>query len=399
MAQKRLLILGGAEFQIPLIKEAKSKNLLVGVIDMKVDAPAKKYSDVFYQASLKDWDKVLHFAKKFSPNGITAGMVDIAVPVCAYVSSILNLPGISMETAKKATDKFEMIKAFEQNNVPHPYYQYVSKSFIKNTDIQLPYPLIVKPVDMAGSRGINLVHNENELFNALQDSSRASDSGNVIIEEYLEGPEVSVELVVRNAIPYVIQVTDKATSGAPHFAETGHLQPSQLPCDVIKKIKDVACAAATSLGLVNSLGHAEIKVTGEGPKMVEIGARAGGDGIGEQLIELSTGVNFSDLAIKIALGENFEISENRIDQSSCIQFILSENGVLQSIQGVEKAKALNNIYDVKITAENGRRYASMVDNSGRIGYVISQANNAKLAKEACEKALKLITVSYAKEDD
>ena len=210
----------------------------------------------------------------------------------------------------------------------------------------------------------------------------------------MDGPEVSAELVIKDGIPHVIQITDKTTSGFPHFAEIGHFQPSQLPDDTLIKIKEVACKAAKALNLKNSLGHAEIKVTSNGPKMVETGARAGGDGIGEQLIELSTGVSFSEIAIQIAMGEEVIILDKRLDKSSCIRFILSCDGVLKSVEGIDSARALNNIKEVNIYGVLGNKYQNMIDDSGRIGYVISCSDNAKETKNSCDNAIDLIKVTY-----
>lgn len=277
--QKRLLVLGGSQFQIPLIKRAKSEGYFVGVFDISETAPARKYADYFYSVSLKDREAVLNAAKNFSPDGITVGMVDIAVPTCAYVAQVLNLPGMNLKTAESATDKYKMICAFAAADVPHPKFQLIEKEDSEIAKCNIDYPAIVKPIDMAGSRGIFLVHNDAEFKRAVKDSSKLGDSGKVLVEEYLVGPEVSVELIVKNGKAHAIQVTDKTTSGAPHFAETGHLQPSQLDKNIIDSVKKVACSAAESLELKNSLGHAEIKITSSGPKMIEIGARQGGDGI------------------------------------------------------------------------------------------------------------------------
>lgn len=392
--QKRLLILGGADFQIPFIKKAKDKGLYVGVVDINADAPGKEYADYFFQASVKDKEEILSIAKAFQPDGVTVGMVDIAVPACAYVATELGLPGMDMETAVRSTNKFEMIRAFEENHVPHPAFQYLNHEDIGKAKIQVEYPLIVKPVDMAGSRGIFLVNNDVEMEAALEGSSKSGDSGNLLIEEYMDGPEVSVELVVKNGTPHVIQITDKTTSGAPHFAETGHLQPSQLPEHTLQQIAEVARGAAKALQLKNSLGHAEIKVTSKGPKMVEIGARAGGDSIGEQLIELSSGVSFPEVAISIALGEDFEVPQNHLNLSSCIRFLTTQNGVLASIEGADEAKKIHGVQIVKIFGKIGKQYSDMIDSSGRLGYIITQAENADEARHICNQAFDAITVNY-----
>lgn len=391
---KRLLVLGGSSFQIPLINEAKAMGLYVGVVDINKNAPACKVADVSYESSVKDYDKVLEIAKSFNPDGITVGMVDVAVTTCAYVTEKLNLPGMAMSSAIKATDKFEMIKAFEKYDVPHPWYYYVKKEEISSFDLNIEEPVIVKPVDMAGSRGIYLANNSQELKEFIKLSSELSDRGDVIVEEYLDGPEVSVEVVVKNGVPHVMQVTDKTTSGAPHFAETGHLQPSQLPNKVIEDIKHVACDAAKALGLFNSLGHAEIKVTSRGAKMIEMGARAGGDGIAEQLIELSAGVSFSEYAIKIALGMDFEVPDQVNDNASCIRFIISEDGMLEDISGVEEARDIEGVEEISVTGEVGKTYSAMVDNSGRLGYVICSAKSADDVRKICDKAIDTIKVKY-----
>lgn len=392
---KRILILGGSEFQIPFIKKAKKQGYYVGVIDINEYAPGKKFADISYTASLKDKEAVLKIANEFKPNGITVGMIDIAVPTCAYITSKLSLPGIDELTALYATNKFEMIKAFKKNNVPHPWFVYVPKEYIKDK-INVSFPAIVKPIDMAGSRGIYLVNDEVELKVAMIESSNSSDTGNILVEEYLDGPEVSVELIIKDSIPHVIQITDKTTSGAPHFAEIGHLQPSQLPKEILKNISKVACDAAIAIGLKNSLAHAEIKITNKGPKMIEIGARAGGDGIAEQLIELSTGISFSEVAIRIAMGKEIKFSNKITNKSSCIRFILTKKGVLKSIKGVAKAKEVANIEEINITGVIGKYYDDMVDNSGRIGYIISSADEVKIAKEACDIAIDMIEIEYEK---
>jgi len=395
---KKLLILGGSEFQIPLILKAKELGIITYVVDISLEAPAMEYADYKYQSSVKDVTKVFDIAKEIMPDGVTVGMVDIAVPACANIIEKLNLHGISVDSSIKATNKYEMIKCFEENHVPSPKFQYItSEDLDKVTKCEMNFPVIIKPIDMAGSRGIYLANNNEEFLKALKESSNIGDSGSLLIEEYMVGPEVSVELVISKGIPKVIQITDKTTTGAPHFAEIGHLQPSKLSDETKEQIKRVACAAAKSLGLYNSLGHAELKITNEGPKMVEIGARAGGDAIGEQLILLSTGVDFGKIAIDIAFGYDIEIPET-IHNVSCIKFIQSKKGILKSFEGIEKAKSIKNIYDIKFIGIIGKEYEEPVNNSGRLGYVISCGENYDEVINACNKAIETIKIEFEGEN-
>ena len=144
-----------------------------------------------------------------------------------------------------------------------------------------------------------------------------------------------------------------------------------------------------------ALGTRQIpRVLTRGDSLVEMGARAGGDDIGEQLIELSTGVSFPEIAIQIAMGEEIIIPDKRLDKSSCIRFILSCDGVLKSVEGIDSARALNNIKEVNIYGVLGNKYQNMIDNSGRIGYVISSSDNAKETKNSCDNAIDLIKATY-----
>ena len=325
----------------------------------------------------------------YKPDGITAGMCDVAVLAVARISEKLNLPGLNVETAIKATDKYEMIRTFASHNVPAPGFKLLNKP--DDIDIvEVPWlPFIVKPIDMAGSRGINLVKSIEQKHSLIMNSISSSDSGNVIVEEYLKGPEVSVEMVVIDFKPTVLQITEKITSGAPHFVELGHIQPAVLPDETKKKIAIVAEEAVCSIGLKNSIVHAELIITESGPKMVELGARMGGDGIQQQLIKLSIGIDMPDFAIDIALGLPLNVPVPTIEKYSMIRFIPSVAGEIEDILIDKSISKVEGMKSYKLFCNNGDLYEERHDNSGRFGYVISQADSyqdvLKSSKESIDK--------------
>lgn len=390
---KKLMILGGSEFQIPLVQKAKEMGLYAIVLDINKNCSCKEYADLFYECSIKDYDNVYKIAVESKIDAITVGICDGAVVTAARVCEKLNLPGLTVETAVNCTDKYKMIELFQKNNVPHPRYQYVDNRDIDYKDLNIDFPIIIKPVDMASSKGISLVRESKEFKSQLEYSMCCSNSRRVIIEEYMEGPEVSVELVVINKKPYVIQVTDKITSGAPHFAEIGHTQPSSLPGDVVEQIKMVAIRAAESMNLINSMVHAEIIVTNNGPKMVELGARMGGDGIQEQLVLLSTGISIPEININIALGKEIIPPFKMFDRGSAIRFLQSKEGKIYSIKN-----QINNpnVY-FKIYNKVGDYCNESVDNTGRIGYLICDGNDANDAAEICDNSFKKIDIDIRNE--
>lgn len=372
---KKILIFGGSEFQIPLIETAKKRGIQTCVLDINPNAPARSLADVFYECSVKEYEKALEIAEKFQPDGITAGMVDIAVLTVARICEKMGLPGLDIETAIRATDKYAMIRAFSSKNVPCPEYMLLNK----NDDIdkvEVPWiPYIVKPIDMQGSRGINLVENSDQKSSLILKSISASDNGTVILEEYMVGPEYSVEMVVINYQPTVLQITEKITSGAPHFVELGHIQPAMLPDETKSKIIDVAEQAVRSIGIKNSIVHAEVIVTKNGPKMVELGARMGGDGIQQQLIKLSTGIDLPNFAIDLALGLPLKVPASTISKYSMIRFIPLTPGIIEDIVIDDSILDTPGLKAYKLYCKRGNVFEEKNDNSGRFGYVLSQAES------------------------
>ena len=383
-------------FQIPVIKKAKEMGLYVGVSDINHDAVAFPYADETFVCSIKDRDGIMEISRRFKPDGILTGACDTSVVTAAYVCNQLGLPSISEETALLATNKLEMLRAFEKEDVAHPQYQLVRKSEIDGFDMQVSYPAISKPIDSSGSRGINYIASADELSKAVKDSSLAGTSGDVIIEEYMRGPEVSVEVLVVEGKPHILQITDKMTSGKPDFFETGHTQPSVLPADIKEQIRDLASRAAVAMKIMNSPVHVEIKVTDSGVKMVELGARLGGDWITSHLINLSvSGINMVESAIKLAMGTPLgAIEYENSGIYSCVNFVLSEGGIIEEILGLEKARAIEGVFEVGITATVGKYYPRVCDNATRIGYVISKGDTLEEAKMICRQALECIVIRY-----
>lgn len=395
MAKKRILFLGGPAHQIRSINRAKELGMYVGVVDMNSNAPARAHADEFFQCSIMDEEGVLAIAKSFKPDGVTHGMVDRAIVTCAYVAEALNLPGLSYQTAVTATDKYVMIKAFAKHKVPHPAFKYITPDMHEdNLCNNIPYPVIIKPVDMQGSRGVYLAYNDQELKEAVKKSSAVGVSGNVLIEELMQGSEFSAEFIVLNGVVKVLQITGKIEYDAPYFVGTGVLQPARISDKTVEDITELIEKASKSLGLVNSLGNVDVMLTADGPKMIELAPRQGGCGTGEQLLELSTGVSFTDINLKLAMGEHVSMPENSLQRASCIKFILSQKGVVKRIEGIEQAKALPNVYEIVVLAKPGDKFAGSMNKDARIISVITSGANIDEAEDACDKAIATISVIY-----
>ena len=389
---KKILIVGASVLQLPAIIKAKEMGFHVGVIDYNCNAVGVSYADEYFNVSTIDIDAVVQTAKDFQQDGIMTLATDMPMRSIAAACQALNLPGISPDVALKSTDKGEMIKAFEAHGVAHPWY-YILSDLPNQQDVlnKITYPCISKPTDNSGSRGVMLIHNQEELLEAVQYSSQNGRSGAVIIEEYMQGPEVSVEIMVLKGTAHVLQVTDKLTTGAPHFVEMGHSQPSQLKADDLDKIRQLACSAVMAVGIQEGPAHVEIILTETGPKMVELGARMGGDCITTHLVPLSSGVDMIEATIRVACGEEPNLTP-AYNRGSAIRFLDAPQGVICKIDVPDAIHQIDGIKEITFVKGVGEENGTIGSSTDRLGFVIAQAEDAEGAIDICERACRMIDI-------
>lgn len=390
---KKIMIMGAAVEQLPGIVKAKEMGFETAVVDYNPKAIGIPFADKYYNASTIDKDAVLEAARDFGTDGFLTLATDLPMRAVAYASEQLGLPGISYETAIKATDKGEMIKALKAGHVESPWYFIIEdETHLQQLMQEITYPCILKPTDNAASRGVVLCNCQEELEKAFAYSRGYARAGAVILEEYMVGPEVSVEVLTWEGIPHVLAVTDKLTTGAPHFVELGHNQPSRLPADTVARIKDVAVRAVKALGITCGPAHVEIIVTKDGPKIVELGARLGGDCITSHLVQLSTGVDMvkQTMAAQTGLKPAWEATE---ENGAAIRFLTScDTGILERVDGFEAAKAIPGVMEVSMIMESGDALEGIHSSDDRVAYVVTQGKDAEDAIAIAEKALAELTV-------
>lgn len=392
---KRILVIGASILQLPAIRKAKELGYYVGTIDYNPNAVGVSYADEFFCVSTIDEDGVVNVAREFKPDGIVTLATDMPMRAVAKACEACDLPGIRYETAIKATDKGEMIKAFSEHGVAHPWFFVVAEpSELGEVIEHVSFPCIMKPTDNAGSRGVVLCRDREEMKRNYEYAHHESRSGAVIIEEYLQGPEFSVEVMVIDGEPHVLQITDKLTTGAPHFVEMGHSQPTRQPCTVQEKIIDLAVRACKAVGINIGPAHVEMILTEAGPKMVELGARMGGDCITTHLVPLSTGIDMVGCTISLACGEKADITP-KFEKSSAIRYFKTEPGVIHSIEGIEEAERAEGVREISIVHRIGERVGLIGSSTDRVGFVIAQAEDPEKAIEICEKALRTVKIEIS----
>ena len=393
---KKIMILGASILQLPAIEKAKEMGLDVIAVDMDPEAIGFKVPGVIKEViSTIDIPLIIDAAKRHRIDGIMTLATDMPMRSVAAVAREMNLVGIDEETALKATNKAEMRKALQLGNVPIPKFYKVSneKEYLEAVQ-KFTVPFIVKPADSSGSRGIYEVqdiNNQASIKEAYEYCKPFSKVGDVVVEEYMDGPEVSVETLSFDGVCHVIQITDKLTTGAPHYVEMGHSQPTIHNKEVAERITEVARLANKAIGIKNGPSHTEIIVTKEGPKIVELGARLGGDNITTHLVPLSTGVNMVECCIKIALGEKPDIGP-KWNKGSAIRYFQQHPGVVKKIEGIEEAKKVQGVKQISIVHGVGETVTEINSSGSRMGFVIAQMDTPNQAIKQCQQALNLINI-------
>lgn len=389
---KKLLIIGASILQLPAIKKAKENGYYTIVADFNPNAVGIPHADEYHCVSTIDVEGITKLAEDIKPDGIMTLATDMPMRALAAATSKLGLPGITYETAVMSTDKGEMIKAFEKHGVEHPWYYIIDNKQQFNAIVdKVTYPCVMKPTDNAGNRGVCFVADKEELLKEYAYSRENSRSGHVIIEEYMDGQEVSVEIIVYKGDVHILAVTDKTTLGKPYFVEIGHAEQSQKSEEIVAAIKDLATRAVKSVGIDNSPAHVEIMVTKDGPKMVELGSRMGGGCITTHLVPLSTGIDMIKSVMDLALGMVPNL-QPKFDKGSALRHIVGVEGKIKSIDGLNEARSVSGVYEVTMLKNVGDECHYFKNGADRIGYVIAQGNDTAEAIAICEEAIKKIQI-------
>lgn len=294
--KRTIAIVGVGEAAIPIAKKAKEMRIKTIGFGEK-DSLAQDLVDVFIEKSIFDIDGMEECCKKESVNAVIASS-EITTESAALLAHKLQVPGNECQNGFFGRNKFlmrEKIRNVQSIKQPR-YYLYNGQRITK-------FPVMVKAIDSCGKKGISLVNKEEELHEAIQLAKKASSKGQVLIEEYIEGgQEYSVECLADKKEKYIIQITEKFTSGPPHFTEISHHQPANITIKQKHMIQIAAKDILTALGIVCGMAHLEIKIVNNDIYFIEVGARAGGDHIADKLIGLSTDYDYYRGAIECSFG-------------------------------------------------------------------------------------------------
>ena len=374
---KKIAIIGANDFQNPLILKAKEMGYETHVFAWREGAPGEETADYFYPISIVEREKILEECRRIRPAAVISIGSALAMLTVNYVGGELGLGCNSMESTRISTNKYAMRTAFSEAGIPTPGFRCVGVAAKAEELEALSLPVIVKPTDRSGSRGVTRLDSWEGFSEAVRNAVENSFEKKAIVEEYLPGEEYSCECISFQGRHQLLAVTKKYTTGAPHFIETGHLEPAQLSEEELETIQTNVFRALDALEIRYGASHTEFKLDRGGIRIIETGARMGGDCIGSDLVRLSTGYDYVRMVIDVAAGRRPELIRTGEKKAAYIHFIFSERDLelLERLRREipEKIEFVSRLQTVK--------EGQVTDSSRRFGYFILAFDDLSQAKE------------------
>lgn len=368
---KRLAIIGASYLQAPLIQKAKDMGCETHVFAWAADDVGEKMADHFYPISIVEKDAILEKCREIGIDGICTIASDLAAITVNYVAEKLGLTGNTMRCCEKSTNKHKMREAFAAAGDPSPRSVLIAPGTDLSVLEGMQYPLIVKPTDRSGSRGITEVNRPAGLQAALARAREQSFEKMALVEEFATGQEYSVECISWKGEHHLLQITLKFTTGAPMYIETGHMEPAPLTDAMREKVRRTVFHALDTLEIQNGASHSELKIDAAGNiRLIEIGGRMGGDCIGSHLVPLSTGLDFVRMVVQIALGQAPDLTPGPHHGACGIQFVFGP-------RDLERREALRAVPGITLVEESPIDPMDHIvtDSSTRFGYYIFAAED------------------------
>lgn len=395
-----IMVVAGGNWQVPLIKKLRDLGAYVVNTNLYPDSIGFQYANVGLVADVKDIEENLKIAKYYQPDAILTDQSDIAVPTVAKLCEELGLPGIGYNIAMQFTNKVMMRDFCFKNNLPTPRYRCCQNEsevidFIK----EINKPVVIKPPDNQSSRGVQKIDDLASVHHAFIDAIRHTSSKQVLVEEYIEGTELTVE---------GIKITEKhitlAISEKHHYEHNQMIanrllfsrENKEIDFDKLIKQHDYMIEA---MQLPFGLTHTEYKYHNENFYLIETAARGGGTKISSHIVPLLSGVDTYKVLLMLAMGEKIYVDSinynySNSEKTSVLHFFDFEPGLVKKISGLEKARSLHGVIDLELNFKVGDMICQSSDDRSRHMHVIAYGKNTEFVLETARKAREQIEVYY-----
>lgn len=386
---KKILIIGGGKWQVPIIQKAKKLNTYTVCSNLYEDSIGFEYADKSYVVNVLDKEKNLQIAINEKIDAVITDQSDIAVNTVAYISEKLGLNGVGVDLANLYTNKFRMRKELIIENLFHPKHK-ECKTIDEAIDffITLGSDAIIKPLANQSSRGIYKITSIDELKKKFNSTMEYSINNTILIEEFIGGFELTVEGFKTNDKHYTLAISKKE-----HYKNLPTVAKSliyQINFEEFnqKKLEEINNKLFNNLPF--GITHVEYKYWNNKFYLIEAAIRGGGTKISSHIIPIVSGIDVNELLIKSVLGEsNLNIVLNKNKNCAVLRFFDFEVGKVKKIHGIDFLKDNKNIIDFDFEFQVGDNITSPNDDRSRVGYFIAYHESKEvllnLVKEVDEK--------------
>lgn len=393
----RVMILGASRYYVRSILAARDMGCQVLVIDRNPGAEGFRHADFHEAVDITDIEGAVRTARRYSVDGVVA-VNDFGVRTAAAIARELNLVGISPEVAEYATSKAWMRRKWEEKGVPSAQFRVIKTLEEARHAVEElnTWPLVLKPADSrgGGSRGVSKIDNESQLESALAFAQSFYADKTVVIEEFIEGIEHSIETITFEGETHVLAVSDKVKTPPPFRVDKSVIYPTVLTGAPLERVHEAARAAVRALDIDVGAAHIEMCTTPCGPRLFELGARCGGGGTPDPIVPFLTGIEMFKEVVRIALGQRPRRLAPLYTKGCVYRFITPTPGTIRKISGLEEVKSWENILDCELLVGVGDTVRKVEQGGDRAGFIIAGGETRREAIDLADRAESHIRFDY-----
>ncbi len=392
------MILGASRYYARSILKARGIGYRTIAVDRNPHAEGLAAADAHAVVDITDRDGVLTVARQHGIDGIVP-LNDFGVETAAYVAYHLGLVGITTEAAARATRKTTMRAAWTAAGLPQPRWQAarsVEEALAAAAALGC-WPLILKPADSHGgaSRGVSVAQSPGDLPAAVAFAMSAYDDHEIIVEEWIDALEHSVETVTWRGHTHVLAVSDKIKTPLPYRVDKSVDYPTRLDAGALDALTALVRAAVGAVGIGVGAAHVEACTTADGPRLFELGARCGGGGTPDPIVPYSTGIDMLSEVVRVHAGDEPLRLTPVAARGCCYRFLTPQPGVLESVEGLAHVASWPGVLDCAVTAAPGQPIGPVRVGADRAGFVITGGQTRADAERLADAAEREIRFVYA----
>ncbi|MBE6538714.1 MAG: ATP-grasp domain-containing protein [Ruminococcaceae bacterium] len=389
---KKILVIGGGVYQVPLIKRINELGFTSLCVDKNPSAPGFEHAAEYKVIDVTDKEECLAYAKEHSIDAVMTYGATLTLPTVAYIGEKLSLPALTPETAEISKSKFKIKKRLAEYgcNIKGEFFEMHSVEEASKHKFELP--CVIKPCDGSGSKGVSLVYSENEIATAVKYAFDGARYGEFYAEGLVRGEEYSAEAFVAGDNVYVYAIV-KTTFRREENGDVsyGHRTPSGLPEDKEALIADEVKKAIKALNITMASVNFDVILSDEDgkPYIIDCGIRIGQNLIASHFVPLSRGVSVIDNTIRLALGEKVD-AEPKTNKCIATRLLIYKPGVIREIKPMDDVIGKNGVIDVVMRKGVGERQNEYKEKSDTCGWVIATGETPCEAEENAAKAKELL---------